>query len=75
MSNNETRRGTRPGNGNAHPEAPVGGRTTHLLGDRPLLTMPLSFIAGIVVSLLAPEPSAASGYAAVERRMHLGGEQ
>jgi cation/acetate symporter len=39
-----------------------------------LLTMPLSFIAGIVVSLLAPEPSAAARYAAVERRMHLGEE-
>jgi cation/acetate symporter len=37
-----------------------------------LVTMPLSFVAGIVVSLLAPEPSAAAGYAAVERRMHLG---
>jgi hypothetical protein len=36
------------------------------------VTMPLSFLAGIVVSLLVPEPSAAAGYAAVERRMHLG---
>jgi cation/acetate symporter len=39
-----------------------------------LITMPLSFLAGIVVSLLAPERSATDGYAAVERRMHLGGE-
>jgi cation/acetate symporter len=37
-----------------------------------LVTMPLSFAAGILVSLLAPEPSAAAAYAAVERRMHLG---
>jgi hypothetical protein len=36
--------------------------------------MPLSFLAGIVVSLIAPEPSAVAGYAAVERRMHLGGD-
>jgi cation/acetate symporter len=39
-----------------------------------LITMPLSFLAGIVVSLLAPERSAADAYAAVERRMHLGGD-
>jgi cation/acetate symporter len=39
-----------------------------------LVTMPLSFVAGILVSLLAPEPSAAASYAAVERRMHLGGD-
>jgi cation/acetate symporter len=39
-----------------------------------LITMPLSFLAGIVVSVLAPEPGAVAGYAAVERRMHLGGE-
>ncbi|HEY9505946.1 MAG TPA: sodium/solute symporter [Gemmatimonadales bacterium] len=37
-----------------------------------LVTIPLSFVAGIAVSLLAPEPPAAEGYAAVERRMHLG---
>ena len=37
-----------------------------------LVTIPLSFLAGILVSLVAPEPSAAAGYAALERRMHLG---
>src|SRR5919106_851017 len=37
-----------------------------------LITMPLSFLAGIVVSLMAPEASAAAAYAAVERRMNLG---
>jgi cation/acetate symporter len=37
-----------------------------------LVTIPFSFVAGILVSLLAPEPSAAAGYAALERRMHLG---
>ncbi|MBA3258432.1 MAG: cation acetate symporter, partial [Gemmatimonadales bacterium] len=40
-----------------------------------LVTMPLSFLAGIAVSLLAPERSAAAGYDMVERRMHLGGDQ
>ncbi len=39
-----------------------------------LITMPLSFLAGIAVSLLAPEPAAVEGYLAVERRMHLGGD-
>ena len=34
--------------------------------------IPMSFAAGILVSLVAPEPSAAAGYAALERRMHLG---
>ena len=38
-----------------------------------LVTMPLSFLAGIVVSLLAPEPAAADGLRGLERRMHLGG--
>ena len=39
-----------------------------------LITMPLSFLAGIAVSLLAPEPAAVEGYVALERRMHLGGD-
>jgi cation/acetate symporter len=39
-----------------------------------LITMPLSFVAGIIVSLLAPERSASDGYAGLERRMHLGGD-
>jgi cation/acetate symporter len=37
-----------------------------------LVTMPLSFLSGVVVSLIAPEPRAAEEYARVERRMHLG---
>jgi cation/acetate symporter len=37
-----------------------------------LVTMPLSFLSGVVVSLLAPEARAAEEYARVERRMHLG---
>ncbi|MBL8958450.1 MAG: cation acetate symporter, partial [Gemmatimonadetes bacterium] len=37
-----------------------------------LVTIPLSFLTGIVVSLLTTDPAAVSGYAEVERRMHLG---
>src|SRR5690606_33069428 len=37
-----------------------------------LVTMPLSFAAGIVVSLLTPDPDAAARYRAVERQMHFG---
>jgi cation/acetate symporter len=37
-----------------------------------LITMPLSFLAGIAVALLAPEPRAAGAYSIVERQMHLG---
>ncbi|AKT36819.1 solute symporter family protein [Chondromyces crocatus] len=37
-----------------------------------LVTMPLSFLVGIVVSLLSPEPTASMRFAEVERRMHLG---
>jgi cation/acetate symporter len=39
-----------------------------------LITIPLSFLTGIAVSLLAPERTAAHGYVALERRMHLGGD-
>ena len=37
-----------------------------------LVSMPLAFIAAVVVSLLAPEAAASEGYAAKERRMILG---
>jgi cation/acetate symporter len=37
-----------------------------------LVTIPLSFLTGIVVSLFTTDPAAVSGYAEVERRMHLG---
>ena len=39
-----------------------------------LVTMPLSFIAGIVVSLVAPEREAVAGFTALERRTHVGGD-
>jgi cation/acetate symporter len=37
-----------------------------------LVSMPLAFVCGIVVSLLAPEAAAQAGYEAKERRMLLG---
>jgi cation/acetate symporter len=37
-----------------------------------MLTIPLSFVVGIGVSLLAAESAAADGFAEVERRTHLG---
>ena len=37
-----------------------------------LVTIPLSFLVGIVVSLLKPEPAAQEAYAMKERRMILG---
>ena len=39
-----------------------------------LVTIPLSFAVGIVVSLLRPEPAAAARYRALARQMHLGHE-
>jgi cation/acetate symporter len=37
-----------------------------------LITMPLSFVAGILVSLLAPDRDAAAGFTRLERQTHLG---
>jgi cation/acetate symporter len=37
-----------------------------------LVTVPLSFVAGIVVSRMAPEAQAVEAYALVEQQMHLG---
>jgi cation/acetate symporter len=37
-----------------------------------LVTIPLAFAVGIVVSLLAPEPEAAHGFSKLEKRIHLG---
>ena len=39
-----------------------------------IISIPLSFAVGIVVSLLAPEQAAAAKFAAAERRLHLGEE-
>ncbi len=37
-----------------------------------LVTLPLSFLSGILVSLLAPEPEARAGFTRLERQTHLG---
>jgi cation/acetate symporter len=39
-----------------------------------LFTIPLSFAAGIVVSLLTPEPAAREGFARLEHQIHVGEE-
>ncbi|MGD9904771.1 MAG: sodium/solute symporter [Vicinamibacterales bacterium] len=39
-----------------------------------IVSIPLAFVVGIVVSLLAPEREAAAKFAATERRLHLGEE-
>jgi cation/acetate symporter len=39
-----------------------------------IISIPLSFIVGIVVSLAAPEAAAAAKFAATERQLHLGEE-
>jgi cation/acetate symporter len=38
-----------------------------------LVTMPLSFLVGILVSLFAKRPEEATGFDALQHRMHLGG--
>jgi cation/acetate symporter len=37
-----------------------------------LVTIPLSFVTGVVVSLMSPEPSAVAKYEGLEARLHLG---
>ena len=37
-----------------------------------LVTLPFSFLAGMLVSWLAPEPAAATGFTRLERQTHLG---
>ena len=39
-----------------------------------IISIPLSFAVGIVVSLAAPEDAAAAKFAATERQLHLGEE-
>jgi cation/acetate symporter len=40
-----------------------------------LVTIPLSFVVGVIVSLMAPEKEAQERFAEAQRRMHLGSEQ
>lgn len=44
------------------------------LNNPGLVTIPLSFAVGIVVSLLTPEPGAITKYAEMEHRLHLGAD-
>ena len=37
-----------------------------------LVTIPLSFIVGVIVSILTPEPAAEAKFHALEHRLHLG---
>jgi cation/acetate symporter len=39
-----------------------------------LVTIPLSFLVGMLVSLLTPEKDAADGFDAMQHRLHLGPE-
>ncbi len=39
-----------------------------------LVTMPLSFLVGILVSLVARRPAEAAGFDGLQARMHLGGD-
>jgi cation/acetate symporter len=39
-----------------------------------LVSIPLAFAVGIMVSLLTPEPDAVAKFAALEHRLHLGEE-
>jgi cation/acetate symporter len=51
----------------------LGGSTAWFpLRNPALLTIPLSFAVGFVVSKLSPEPSAAQGHAAVAEQLHFG---
>ena len=44
------------------------------LGNPGIFTIPLAFLAGVVVSVLFPEREAEDGFAELEHRLHLGGE-
>jgi cation/acetate symporter len=37
-----------------------------------IVSVPLAFLAGVIVSLITPEPEAATGFDAAQERMHLG---
>jgi cation/acetate symporter len=37
-----------------------------------LVTIPLSFVVGVLVSLVSPEPEAARRFEEVEQRIHFG---
>lgn len=42
------------------------------LGNPAIISMPLAFLVGIVVSLIAPEPKAQQGFEDLQRQLHFG---
>jgi cation/acetate symporter len=51
----------------------LGGKTALFpLANPGLVSIPLSFLVGVVVSLASPEPTAVDKFAEVEHRLHLG---
>ncbi len=53
----------------------LGNKTAYFPYRNPgLFTIPLSFVVGIVVSLLSREPAASEGFTKLERQIHLGEE-
>jgi cation/acetate symporter len=54
----------------------LGNKTAFFPYRNPgLFTIPLSFVVGIVTSLLAPEPAADAGFEKLEHQIHLGEEE
>jgi len=54
----------------------LGHKTAYFPYRNPgLFTIPLSFVVGIVTSLLAPEPASVEGFAKLEHQIHLGEEE
>ncbi len=53
----------------------LGHQTAYFPYRNPgLFTIPLSFVVGIVTSLLSPEPAATAGFSRLEHQIHLGEE-
>jgi cation/acetate symporter len=53
----------------------LGNKTAYFPYRNPgLFTIPLSFVVGIIVSLLSREPAASEGFTKLERQIHLGEE-
>ena len=54
----------------------LGHQTAYFPYRNPgLFTIPLSFVVGIVTSLLAPEPASTEGFVRLEHQIHLGEEE
>ncbi|MGH9221605.1 MAG: sodium:solute symporter family transporter [Vicinamibacterales bacterium] len=54
----------------------LGHQTAYFPYRNPgLFTIPLSFVVGVVTSLLAPEPASTEGFAKLEHQIHLGEEE